>query len=103
MWVAVATVGIGVSGRAEACLAAAAGYLARPGIAALSVLTDGARRTLRVIRRGLGLSLVWNVMGAGLAMAGLVNPLVAAIAMPLSSLCVVALAWRSRTFMPEQV
>ena len=103
MWVAVATVGIGVSGGAEACLAAAAGYLARPGIAALSVLTDGARRTLRVIRRGLGLSLVWNVMGAGLAMAGLVNPLVAAIAMPLSSLCVVALAWRSRTFMPEQV
>ncbi|MCE9602738.1 MAG: cadmium-translocating P-type ATPase [Gemmatimonadetes bacterium] len=99
--IAVATVGVGVSGGAEACLAAADVYLSRPGIAALAALTQGARRTLATIRNGLGLSLVWNVAGAGLAMAGLVNPLVAAVAMPLSSVCVVVLAWRARTFTPE--
>lgn len=99
--IAVATVGVGVSGGAEACLAAADVYLSKPGIAALAALTQGARRTLATIRQGLGLSLVWNVMGAGMAVAGLVNPLVAAIAMPLSSVSVVVLAWRARTFTPE--
>lgn len=96
--IARATVGVGVRGGAEACLAAADVYLSRPGLAALAALTSGARRTLRVIRAGLGLSLVWNVVGAVCAIAGLVNPLVAAIAMPVSSLSVVLLAWRGRTF-----
>ena len=99
--IARATVGVGVRGGAEACLAAADVYLARPGIATLASLTEGARRTLGVIRGGLGLSLAWNVAGAGLAIAGLVNPLVAAIAMPVSSLSVVVLAWRARTFEQE--
>ena len=57
--------------------------------------------SLGVIRGGLGLSLAWNVAGAGLAIVGLVNPLVAAIAMPVSSLSVVVLAWRARTFEQE--
>lgn len=100
--IAVATVGVGVRGGAEACLAAADVYLATPGIGSLASLTCGARRTLRTIRLGLALSLVWNVAGAGLAMAGLVTPLVAALAMPLSSLSVVLLAWRARTFEPER-
>ena len=90
--IAAATVGVGVSGGAEACLAAADVYLSKPGVAALGELADGAQRTLRVIRQGLGLSLAWNVVGAGLAVAGLVTPLVAAVAMPLSSVCVVVLA-----------
>jgi Cu2+-exporting ATPase len=96
--IARATVGVGVRGGAEACLAAADVYLSRPGLAALAALTSGARRTLGVIRAGLGLSLVWNVVGAVCAVAGLVNPLVAAIAMPVSSLSVVLMAWRGRTF-----
>ena len=89
--IAAATVGVGVSGGVEACLAAADVYLSKPGVAALGELADGAQRTLRVIRQGLGLSLAWNVVGAGLAVAGLVTPLVAAVAMPLSSVCVVVL------------
>jgi Cu2+-exporting ATPase len=96
--IAGATVGIGVSGGAEACLAAADVFLARPGIGALASLAEGARRTLGVIRIGLAISLVWNVAGAGLAMAGMVTPLVAAVGMPVSSLSVVLLAWRGRTF-----
>ncbi|MEQ1834484.1 MAG: heavy metal translocating P-type ATPase, partial [Candidatus Eisenbacteria bacterium] len=96
--IAHATVGVGVRGGAEACLAAADVYLSRPGLAALADLTAGSRRTLGVIRTGLVFSLAWNVVGAALAMAGWVNPLVAAIGMPVSSLSVVVLAWRSRTF-----
>jgi len=96
--IAHATVGVGVRGGAEASLAAADVYLAREGLAPLGELLDGARRTFGVIRAGLVGSLVWNVVGAALAMAGLVTPLVAAVAMPLSSLTVVALAWRAHTF-----
>jgi Cu2+-exporting ATPase len=96
--IACATVGVGVRGGAEACLAAADVFLSRPGIGALADLTDGARRTLRAIRVGLALSLGWNLIGAGLAMAGYVTPLVAAIGMPVSSLTVVLIGWRARTF-----
>jgi cation transport ATPase len=51
-----------------------------------------------VIRRNLAFSLLYNVAGAGLAMAGLLNPLVAALLMPASSLTVVISSWRARTF-----
>jgi Cu2+-exporting ATPase len=96
--IARASVGVGVRGGAEACLAAADVYLARPGLEALVDLTEGARRTLATIRRGLAMSLAWNVVGAALAMAGLVSPLVAAVSMPLSSISVILVAWRSHTF-----
>ncbi len=96
--IARATVGIGVHGGAEASLAAADVYLAQPGMAPLGGLIEGAERTMRVIHRLIGLSLAYNVVGAWLAMTGRVNPLIAAILMPVSSLTVVLLAWRSRTF-----
>ena len=95
---AAASVGIGVHGGAEACLASADVYLTRPGLDAVVRLTDGARRTLRVIKRNVAFSLVYNVVGAGLAMSGRLTPLAAAILMPASSLTVVVASWRSRTF-----
>jgi cation transport ATPase len=69
-----------------------------PGLAPLVDLTDGAARTMRVIKRNVLASLAYNAVGAGLAMAGMLSPLVAAILMPLSSLTVVVASWRSRTF-----
>ena len=93
-----ASVGVGVHGGAEACLASADVYLARPGLDALVRLTDGARRTLRVIRRNVGFSLAYNVVGVSLAMTGRLTPLAAAVLMPASSLTVVIASWRSRTF-----
>lgn len=93
-----ATVGIGVKGGAEACLAVADVYLDRPGLQPLEELMAGATRTLRVVRRGIGFALVYNLIGAGLAVAGLLDPLIAAILMPLSSVTVVLHSWRSRTF-----
>ena len=96
--IARAGVGVGVRGGAEACLAAADVFLAREGLGGLVALTTGARRTMGVIRRNIAFSLAYNALGAALAAAGLINPLLAAILMPASSLTVVLASWRSRTF-----
>lgn len=96
--IAGADVGIGVHGGAEACLATADAYLTTPGLEPLVRLADGARRTMRVIRRNIVFSLGYNVLGVALAMTGLLNPLVAALMMPASSLTVVLGSWLSRSF-----
>jgi Cu2+-exporting ATPase len=96
--IAAATVGIGVRGGAEACLAAADVFLARAGLGPLLELQTGARRTVGLIRLGIGFSLCYNLVGAALAITGVMDPLIAAIVMPLSSLTVVLAAWRGRTF-----
>lgn len=55
------------------------------------------RRTLRTIRQNIGISVLYNVIMVPLAMAAYVTPLVAAIAMPISSLAVIGNAARIRT------
>lgn len=95
---AAATVGIAVHGGAEASLAAADIYLNRPGVGPIVELLVAARRTLRTMRRGLGLSLFYNCVAGGLAIGGLINPLIAAILMPISSFSVLALAFSARPF-----
>lgn len=95
---ATASVGIAVHGGAEAALASSDAYLTRPGLQPLVEVVDGARRTMRVVKRNIALSLAYNVAGIGLAMTGQLDPVVAALMMPLSSLTVVAGAWYGRTF-----
>ena len=95
---AAASVGIAVHGGAEAALAAADVFVMRPGVTRIAELLDGSRRTMRVVRRNLAFSLGYNVIGVGLAMSGALNPLVAAILMPLSSLTVIISSYRARTF-----
>ena len=53
---------------------------------------------IRTIRWNLALSLLYNAVGASLAIVGLLSPLIAAVLMPLSSLTVVTISWRTRTF-----
>jgi Cu2+-exporting ATPase len=96
--IAAASVGVGVHGGAEACLATADVYLARPGLAPLVELTEGASRTMRVIRRNIAFSIGYNIIGATLAVTGTINPLIAAVLMPASSLTVVLASWLSTTF-----
>ncbi len=95
-----AGVGVAVHGGAEASLAAADVYSARPGLAMLPPLFAGARRTLHVVKRNLRLSLAYNGVCAGLAITGYISPLLAAVLMPLSSLTVVISSYRARTFQP---
>jgi len=54
-------------------------------------------RTLRTIRQNIGISVVYNIIMVPLAMSAVITPLVAAIAMPISSLLVIGNAARIRT------
>jgi Cu2+-exporting ATPase len=93
---AAASVGVAVHGGAETCFAAADVFLQRPGVEPLVDLVAGARRTYGSIRSNVVFSLAYNSVGATLAMTGLLNPLVAAVLMPLSSLVVVTNSFRFR-------
>jgi Cu2+-exporting ATPase len=95
---AAATVGIAVHGGAETCLRAADVFATRTGLAPVTDAVSGSRRALSAIRRGIAISLAYNSLGIGLAVAGLLSPLLAAIMMPLSSISVVSLALRAKTF-----
>ncbi|MCA9679996.1 MAG: HAD family hydrolase, partial [Myxococcales bacterium] len=102
---AAATCGIAVHGSAEASASVADVVItARDGQGGLAPVADtilGARTTLGVVRRNFGISLVYNLVGASLAVTGLVHPLVAALMMPVSSLTVVGSAAWSRAFAPR--
>lgn len=97
-----ATVGIAAHGGAEASLAAADIYLTKPGLTPLVELIAGARRTRRVVFRNIGAALGYNALAATLALTGLITPIVAAILMPISSLTVLTLSIRARTFTREE-
>jgi Cu2+-exporting ATPase len=93
-----ADVALAVHGGAEASLLAAHAFTTQPGVAKVTEAVTGARRTLAAIRRGIAFSLVYNVAGVALCMAGLISPLLAAVLMPLSSLTVLTNALHARTF-----
>jgi len=90
-----ATVGVAVSGGAEASLAAADVYLREPGLGSLVDLARSARRTVRIIRRCLGVAIAYNLIAGALAVGGMITPLAAAVVMPLSSITVVSMALRA--------
>ena len=90
---AAATVGLAVKNGAESSLAAAPVYLAKPGLNPILEWMDLCESSNKTMRRNLGISLSYNVLFASAAFFGLVNPLVAAILMPISSLTVVSLSF----------
>jgi Cu2+-exporting ATPase len=95
---AAADVGVSLRGGAEASLEAAPVYLADGQLLGMQTLWMGAKRTVQVIRRNFVASLTYNAIAVGLAMAGRIDPLVAAILMPISSLTVLTLTLGTPTF-----
>lgn len=91
---ACADVGIAVHGGAEASLEAADIYLMTQGVKPLVTLVSLAQHTMRTIHVSLVFSIGYNTIAAVLAMTGVINALIAAILMPISSLTVVALSAR---------
>lgn len=91
---ALADVGIAVQGGAEASLEAADIYLTSPGVEPLVKLVSLSTHTMRTIHACLVFSICYNLFVAVLAMTGIINALIAAIVMPISSLTVVAMSTR---------
>lgn len=89
---AAASVGIAVHNGAEASLAAAPVYLAEEGLQPILKLLQISNSTNSTIRKNFVASIGYNAFGATFAAIGWINPLVAAILMPISSLTVVAIS-----------
>lgn len=89
---AAATVGVAVHNGAEASLAAAPVYLGTEGLRPILELLKISRSTGKTMRVNFSISLTYNALAASLAAVGWINPLVAAILMPISSLTVVAIS-----------
>lgn len=98
--IALADVGVAVRGGAEASLRSADVFFSETDLSGVLRVLAGGRKTLAVVKRNLILSLIYNISGATLAIAGLVSPLLAAVLMPLSSLTVVlsSLSLAGRSF-----
>jgi P-type Cu2+ transporter len=63
-------------------------------LAPVGITLRAARRTIHIVRQNFALAIGYNMLAVPLAVAGKVTPLVAAVAMSLSSLIVVANALR---------
>ncbi|MGE4234062.1 MAG: heavy metal translocating P-type ATPase [Bacteriovoracia bacterium] len=84
-----ADVGIAVQGSLEISLKTASVYLTKPGLSNVLDLFDLSKKVRRVVYYIFGLSFAYNVIGAALAIAGVINPLIATILMPLNSATVI--------------
>lgn len=86
-----ATIGIGIRGGVEATLESASVYLLN-GLGSFKELHRLTRRAKRTIHTTLWISVIYNIGGGVLSVLGYMNPLIAAILMPLSSLTVISIA-----------
>ena len=85
---AAASVGISVHGGLEASVRASDIYLSRPGLRQIPALIVIGRETLKVVRRNFTVSLGYNAVAATAAALGKIDPLFAAILMPISAFAV---------------
>src|SRR5512143_1149205 len=82
---AAADIGIAMATGAAASVLVADGIVSPPALAPIAAGIRAARAARTAIRRSLRRSIIYNVLAVGAAVAGFVNPLVAAVLMPLSS------------------
>ncbi len=93
-----ATVGIALGCGADVTREAADVSLLGADLSQISWVLSLARRTYRTIGWNLAWAFIYNVVGVGLAMAGYLHPILAAIAMVVSSAMVVGNSLRLRNY-----
>ncbi|MGW0768955.1 heavy metal translocating P-type ATPase [Streptomyces sp. NPDC002676] len=96
-----ADLGIAMGSGTDVAIGAADVTLVRGDIEALADAVRLARRTLGTIRANLVWAFGYNVVTVPLAMVGLLNPMLAAAAMSVSSLLVVGSSLRLRAWQPS--
>ncbi|MGD0362754.1 MAG: hypothetical protein ABSC93_17905, partial [Bryobacteraceae bacterium] len=84
-----ADAGIALGTGADVAMQAAPIILMGCNLEAVPATLDLAQQTIRAIRQNLFWAFLYNTAGIGLAVAGVLNPIVAAGAMVLSSLSVI--------------
>lgn len=80
-----ASVGITVQGSVQLCADSSDAYLLKKGVGQILVLISLAHAVRKTIFLNFSISLVYNLTAGTLALLGYINPLTAAILMPLSS------------------
>jgi P-type E1-E2 ATPase len=98
-----ADVGVALGSGTDVAIAAADITLPGNDLAGAVDARDIARRTYAVLRQNLAWAFAYNVLMIPLAMAGVVNPMIAAGAMALSSVTVVTNALRLRRYQRRPV
>lgn len=83
-----ADVGVAVKGSMQLSLKSCDVYLSKPGLVPLDQLFTLSHSSVDLIKRNLKFSFFYNLIGVSLAASGYINPLMAALFMPLSSLTV---------------
>lgn len=78
-------------------------FLMGEGVSGVRALLEDAHRLRRTVWIVLGIAMTYNVLAVAASFAGLMTPLRAAIAMPLSSVSLILLvAWLARDTMPQR-
>ena len=84
-----ADIGIAMKGSVPLSVEASDIFFLRGGLQPLLDLRKIAAQCRRVLIRNLSISLVYNIIGATLSLLGIINPLTAAILMPISSALII--------------
>ncbi|MCX7978822.1 MAG: HAD-IC family P-type ATPase, partial [Bdellovibrionaceae bacterium] len=90
-----AFVGVAVRGSVDMSLQSADAYLLKPGLSPVLTLLALARRVKRTLVANLGFAFVYNLVAGTAAIFGMVDPLVAAVLMPVASVVIALNTWWS--------